>query len=49
MTKNLQKHKHQLVVTRTKPEVLHILSRMGCDLHIHRDDTELDILIKGTL
>ncbi len=49
MIKNLHKHEHRLVVTRTKPEVLLILSRMGCDLHIHRDGTDINILLEGNL
>lgn len=49
MIKSLHKHEHRLVVTRTKPEVLLILSRMGCDLHIHRDGTDINILLEGNL
>ncbi len=50
MTKSLQKHKHQVVLTKTKPEILLVMSRMmGCDLHIHKDDTDIEILLKGRL
>ena len=47
MIKSLQKHEHKLVLTRTKPEVLLILSGIGCDLHIHNDGMDLEILLKG--
>lgn len=47
MIKHLQKHGHRLVLTKTKPEVLVILSRMGCDLHIHNEGTNLETMIKG--
>ncbi|XP_057380361.1 sodium-independent sulfate anion transporter-like [Daphnia carinata] len=46
MIKSLQKHGHKLVLTRTKPEVLLILSRMGCDLHVHTDGTDMESLLK---
>ena len=49
MTKNLRKHKHQLVLTKTKPEVLLIMARMGCDFHIHEKDKDLNIYLAGTL
>ena len=47
MIKSLQKHEHKLVLTRTKPEVLLILSGIGCDLHIHNDGVDLEIFLKG--
>lgn len=47
MIKSLHKHHHKLVLTKTKPDVLRILSRMGCDLHVHGDGTDLELLLKG--
>ena len=49
MIKSLQKHGHKLVLTKTKPEILPILSGIGCDLHVHSDGTDLDVLLKGIL
>lgn len=49
MIKSLLKHGHKLVLTRTKPEVLLILSRMECDLHVHTDGTDMESLLKGKL
>ena len=49
MIKSLQKHEHKLVLTRTKPEVLLILSGIGCDLHIHSEGMDLEIFIKGNV
>ncbi|KZS20140.1 Sodium-independent sulfate anion transporter [Daphnia magna] len=46
MIKSLHKHHHKLVLTKTKPDVLRILSRMGCDLHVHGDGTDLELLLK---
>ena len=49
MAKSLQKQKHQVILTGTKPEVLLIMAHMGCGLHIHKEDTNIEIFIKGTL
>ena len=49
MIKSLQKHGHKLVLTRTKPEIWPILNGVGCDLHVHSDGMDLDILLKGKL
>ncbi|XP_046450970.1 sodium-independent sulfate anion transporter-like [Daphnia pulex] len=46
MIKSLQKHGHKLVLTKTKPEILPILSGIGCDLHVHSDGMDLDALLK---
>ncbi|EFX78814.1 hypothetical protein DAPPUDRAFT_245670 [Daphnia pulex] len=45
MIKSLQKHGHKLVLTKTKPEILPILSGIGCDLHVHSDGMDLDALL----
>ncbi|KAK4005751.1 hypothetical protein OUZ56_010826 [Daphnia magna] len=47
MIKRLQKHGHKLILTRIKPEVFLILSRMGCDFHIHKEGEDMEILLKG--
>ncbi len=49
MIKSLQKHDHKVVLTRTKPEVLPVLSSIGCDLHIHTDDMDFDTFLQGKL
>ncbi|XP_046639752.1 sodium-independent sulfate anion transporter-like isoform X2 [Daphnia pulicaria] len=46
MIKSLQKHDHKVVLTRTKPEVLPVLSGIGYDLHIHTDDMDFDTFLQ---
>jgi sodium-independent sulfate anion transporter 11 len=48
MIKSLKKHEHKIVLTRTMPEILLILSGIGCDLHIHSEGMDLETFIKGT-
>ena len=47
MIKSLKKHEHKIVLTRTMPEILPILSGIGCDLHIHSEGMDLELFIKG--
>nr|CAH0105630.1 unnamed protein product [Daphnia galeata] len=46
MIKSLKKHEHKIVLTRTMPEILPILSGIGCDLHIHSEGMDLELFIK---
>ncbi|XP_057380360.1 sodium-independent sulfate anion transporter-like [Daphnia carinata] len=46
MIKRLQKHGHKLILTRLKPDVLLILSRMGCDFHMHNEGEDMQILLR---
>ena len=48
MIKSLKKHEHKIVLTRTMPEILPILSGIGCDLHILSEGMDLELFIKGT-
>jgi sodium-independent sulfate anion transporter 11 len=49
MIKILQKDDHKVVLTRTKPEVLPVLSGIGCDVHIHTDNMDFDTFLQGKL
>lgn len=48
LAEDMHKKGHPIVITRAHPRILTILESLcGSKLHVHRDGTDLDILLQG--
>lgn len=48
LAEELYKRGHSIIITRAHPRVLNILKGVrGTKLHIHKDESDLDVLLQG--